>query len=112
MASEFVDRIARNWPDYVIAPGSSATCEECTCGQEIDLDDDEALQLFDEASFSWAECDSCSSTLGGDRFNAHAIHVEAFGPNAKRPDDIHHISICVDCLMLHANGEEPINGDT
>ena len=86
-------------------------CPECDGDGRIPLEKltDEQFEgmYLDEGSFSWSECDSCSSHLGGDRFSAHAIHKEAFGPDAKRPDDVHHISICVDCLMFHANGEEP-----
>ena len=107
--TDFTDAIAYNWPDYVIAPGSSTECHECTCGDDIDPNDIEALQAYDEGSFSWSECDSCGSTLGGDRHNAHAIHREAFGPDAKRPNDVHHVDICVDCLLFHANGDEPEN---
>lgn len=102
--SKFTDSINRNWPDYVISLGTSHSCNECTNGDEIDEDDCEAL---DEGHFSWQECDSCGSRLGGDRFNAHAIHHEAFGPNAKQPDNMYHIEICVDCLVFHANGDEP-----
>jgi hypothetical protein len=134
--SKFTEAIAANWLDYVISPGAAKLsccidwnpkCQECDghgydyenephddCGYcdgtgEAPLDDisDEELQLWDEGSFSWQECDSCGSRLGGDRFKAHAIHKEAFGPDAKRPDDIHHIDICVDCVMFHANGDEP-----
>lgn len=104
---KFTDAIDSNWPDYVIAPGASHSCHECTGGEDIDSDDYKALQAYDEGSFSWHECDSCSSTFGGNRFNAHAIHKEAFGPEAKRPNDVHHVDICVDCLMFHANGNVP-----
>ena len=107
--SEFTDAIEANWPDYMIAAGASATCSECTDGDEIDPDDQEALQAYDEGHFSRWPCDSCDSTLAGDRHNAHAIHKEAFGPDAKRPGDVHHLNICVDCLLFHANGDEPEN---
>lgn len=105
--SAFTDAIERNWPNFTIAPGSSAICPQCLNGAEIDPDNDEALQTLDEGSFSSFPCDSCGSKLGGDRFNAHAIHHEAFGPSAKQPEAIYHIDICVDCLMYVANGEEP-----
>ena len=106
---DFTDSIARNWPDYVIAPGTVRDCYECTQGEEIDSDDDQALQAYDEGGFSWSSCDSCGSRLGGNRYNAHAIHKEAFGPDAKRPNDTHHIDICADCLCFHANGDIPEN---
>ncbi len=104
---KFTNAIQRNWPDYIIAPGTSHDCDACTGGEDIDPDNHETLQMYDEESFSWCECDSCGSTFGGARFNAHAIHKEAFGPDAKRPDDIHHVDICTNCLMFHANGDLP-----
>lgn len=96
--SKFTDAISANWPDYVIAPGA-APGKAC-CGGSHEEDED-------EGGFSWGPCESCGSTLGGNRYPAHAIHREAFGPGAKRPDDVHHIEICTDCLIWHANGDEP-----
>ena len=107
--SKFTKAIERNWPDYTIAPGTSHKCDECTQGVEIDEDDIETLQMYNEGSFSWQECESCGSTLGGERHNAHAIHKEAFGPDAKQPDNVHHVDICIDCLIFYANGDEPEN---
>ena len=54
-----------------------------------------------EASFSWAQCDSCGSTLGGDRLPAFGIWHDEDGYH-----DIE-MSICSDCAMYHANGELP-----
>lgn len=109
--SAFTDAIANNWPDHIIAPGSAASCEQCRSIHGIadgaDLEAAQEIMENDEGSFSWSQCQSCNSRLGGDRHTAHAIHNEAFGPDAKRPDDIVHIDICTDCLMFHANGEEP-----
>ena len=108
--SKFTNAIEHNWPDYTIAPGATTSCDSCFQGlsqEEKDNLSDQEQQTWDEGGFSWSECDSCSSTLGGNRFSAHALHHEAFGPNAKQPNNIHHIEICVDCLMFHANGEEP-----
>lgn len=50
---EHVDRMEHNWPsdEWVLAVGDSERDEE----------------------FSWAACDSCSSTLGGYRFHAVAM---------------------------------------
>ncbi len=104
--SKFTKAIERNWPDYTIAPGTSHKCDECTQGVKIGEDDIKTLQTYDKGSFSWVECDSCGVTLGGSRYNAHAIHKEAF---AKQPDNVHHVNICTDCLMYHANGDEPEN---
>lgn len=104
---KFLDAIERNWPGYTIAPGASPDMD--CCGNHP-ADSDE-LQIEDEGGFSWSPCESCGSTLGGDRHPGHAIHKDAFGPNAKRPDDVHHISMCVDCLLFHANGDLPEDWD-
>lgn len=84
--SAFTDTIERNWPNYVLTPASS---EES------------------EGWFSWNPCESCGTTFGGHRSPGHAIHREAFGPDAKRPNDVHAIAMCDDCVMYHANGVEP-----
>jgi|TARA_R100001530_G_scaffold133839_1_gene107795 hypothetical protein len=94
--SKFTDAIEHNWPDYVISPGTWASSIE-EHGEDYE----------DEGSFSWQGCDSCGSHLGGDRYEATAIHHEAFGPDAKQPDNLHEISICTDCILFHANGDEP-----
>lgn len=104
--SEFTDTIAAMWPNYIIAPGAAP--EQDCCGN-LPEDDEAAYELANEPSFSWQPCESCGSTLGGHRYAAHAIHREAFGPDAARPDDVHHIEICTDCLVWHANGDEPEN---
>ena len=57
-----------------------------------------------EASFSWSQCDSCGSTLGGDRLPASGITHDA-GPTGY--GEIYELSICIDCAMYHANGDEP-----
>ncbi len=106
---KFVKAIERNWPDYIIASGAVHDCYECTGGDDVDPNDDNALQTYNEGGFSWAECDSCGSRLGGNRYNSHAIHKEAFGPNAKQPSNVHHVDICDDCLSFHANGDTPEN---
>ena len=51
-----------------------------------------------ETHFAWSQCDSCGSALGGDRLTAYGLS-----------DDMEPIelSICVDCVMYHANGELP-----
>ena len=54
-----------------------------------------------ETFFSWSQCDSCGSTLGGDRYNAQGCWSD---------DDGFHIidmEVCIDCAMYHANGELP-----
>ena len=108
--TKFEKAIERNWPDYVITPGAAISCPNCFSdftNEERAKLSYEDTQSWNEGSFSWHKCDSCNSTLGGDRFPAHAIHREAFGPKAKQPNNIHHIEICVDCLMFHANSDVP-----
>ena len=54
-----------------------------------------------EPCFSWQGCDSCGSTLGGDRFKAYGLDCSN---NDIEPIEM---DICVDCAMYHANGELP-----
>ena len=63
--------VERNWPDpWILAPGS----RECEwCGDEARGDDDTVEEC--EPWFSWAACDGCGSTLGGDR-----VHAAGFTP--------------------------------
>ena len=61
---------------------SSGYCDECDeCGDNTES----------EPWFSWQPCELCGSTLGGDRFPAHA--------KDNADDVIYHFEICVDCLM-------------
>ena len=62
-------------------------------------DDDENHQC--ETSFSWSQCDSCGSTLGGDRFESYGMWTEDGEFQTVKMD------VCVDCAMYHANGELP-----
>ena len=56
-----------------------------------------------EAGFSWSQCDSCGSTLGGDRLEAHGLYRPHDGADLESIK----MEICVDCVMYHANGETP-----
>lgn len=116
---KFHHALENHWPmkDWTIATGPAASCRVCLREYGFDPDLTAESPEFDaaqeymyehsEGSFSWSACESCGSTLGGNRHDAHAIHREAFGPNAKRPDEVRHITICTDCLLYHANGDEP-----
>ena len=53
-----------------------------------------------EDEFSWSQCDSCGSRLGGSR---HEAHIEIEG-------EWHEIGICCDCVQFWANGELPADG--
>ena len=55
-----------------------------------------------EASFSWVQCDSCGSTLGGDRLPAFGLWRDEAGELCSIAMDV-----CIDCAMFHANGETP-----
>ena len=56
--------------------------------------------LCDEGGFSWHPCEACGSSLGGNRYTAHAIDENG---------DLVHFSVCEDCLCYIANGDEPEN---
>lgn len=108
--SKFTDSVEHYCEGLHIAVGAAACCSECRSTYDIDdsISDDEAQEiLYDaaEPSFSWHQCDSCGSTLGGDRHDAHGIAVSSTGFVADY--DPIHMSICSDCLIYHANGEEP-----
>lgn len=62
---------------------------------------DEAVRnghAYDEASFSWSECDICSSRLGGDRSPWHYVHDGKL---------YHGEGACTDCVLYLANGDVP-----
>lgn len=78
-----------------VSPGACPGCEQCGLEQDATQVD---ISAADEPNFSWHQCDSCGSSLGGDRYPAHGITEDG---------EIIHLDICVDCVMYHANGEEP-----
>jgi len=102
----FIRAIADNWPgDWTIAPGISPTCPDCQSDQSYSprefFSRYESGEIADEGSFSWQSCDSCGSSLGGDRYAAHAVH--------RKHHEVIHLAICQDCVLFHANGDEPEN---
>ena len=46
-------------------------------------------EVHEEGEFSWSACDSCGSTLGGDRYAAHFIDPDG---------NVCHENICIDCV--------------
>lgn len=83
-----------------INTGPAPGCAECL---ECDNPDDPGEEWYDlagEGSFSRWPCDSCGSTLGGDRFPAHAFFEDD-------PDRMLHLDICTDCVSYHACGDVP-----
>lgn len=113
--SKFTNAIARNLDGLHIATGSAASCPECceAFGLDPDADTDEnqaaIYESGDEGGFSWSECDSCGTTLGGDRHTAHGWPADngRWQRLAEDPPALFHLSICTDCLLFHANGDEP-----
>lgn len=94
----FTDAVARELKGVrCVSPGHSNQCDTCPQGYECD-----------EGHFSRAACESCGSTLGGNRYAAHGF-VWVRTPRHGRMEELVHFDICVDCLMYHANGEVPEN---
>ena len=85
-----------------IATGLASCCGECCSA--FDLSESEMSEgcengtIYDEGGYSNSACDSCGSTLAGDRYAAHG-----FGKDG----EVIHLDICENCLMFHANGDEP-----
>lgn len=108
--SKFHDSIAHYCKGFTVAPGAAACCDECLSAYGIDSDgrtvDEMQEELYgqEEAGFSSAQCDSCGSTYAGDRHEAHGIETER---DERGELQIYHLTICTDCLLFHANGDEP-----
>ncbi len=84
-ADRFVAAVEAHTKDLkAFSVGASERCDSCG-------------PFADEGFFSWRGCDSCGSTLGGNRYPAHYIE----------DGEILHCDVCEDCLFFHANGEEP-----
>jgi len=104
-----------------LAQGSTYDdCSDCDGLGRVDGEPDsdtsdgiDAIQLAEEPSFGSHDCDGCGSNLAGDRHPAHAItkryrFQEAYYGLAPSGDEyILHLSVCTDCLMYLANGDEP-----
>lgn len=76
--SKFTESVAHHCRGlHSISSGGMLGCAECGLGDYGKNDDsDEAQHAIDVASegfFSWSSCDSCGSTLGGNRYNAHGV---------------------------------------
>lgn len=75
---------------------STGACKDCDeCGLPEDPSDGD-LDLASEPHFSWWSCDSCGSTLGGDRHPAHGRMSDGA---------LLHLSICTDCLYYLNYGQ-------
>jgi hypothetical protein len=104
--SEFTDAVYETLrgeyeSGFILTTGiATKVCEQCSDWYEEEVD---------EGSFSWTRCESCGSSLGGQRYVAHLIahEPEEGWPGGEKGPDVYHISICADCLIFHANGDEP-----
>jgi hypothetical protein len=75
-----------------LSHGSVGLCSGCSDCPVCDGEES------DEGHFSWQSCEVCGSSLGGDRYAAHALDKDG---------NLVHLEVCVDCLAYIANGEEP-----
>ena len=79
--------------DYV-SPGLCPCCLQCQSDYGLSEAEMSNLlgsgELADEGGFSWHDCESCGSDLGGDRYAAHAIGADG---------ELVHLDVCVDCLL-------------
>ena len=74
----------------------SVGCKGPQC-EHADGDEDHSCETY----FSWRQCDSCCTTLGGDRSEAYGVWHDDGDTCAIK------MSICTDCMMYHGNGELP-----
>lgn len=109
MSADFLAAVQRSEADFAhgIAIGPAITCPTCEEIHDVPTRDERGRflsrharqeMMCDEGSFSWSECDTCGSTLGGNRYDAHGLPLRA---------EPIHLDICVDCLMYFANGDVP-----
>lgn len=75
-----------------VSTGACPGCSECDLPKDCT---EEERELAEESHFSWYRCQSCGSTLGGDRHPAHGV-IKLVGS----PDLIFHFEVCSDCLYF------------
>lgn len=99
LATEWVEHVERNLRGIeAFSPGVCHACETCNPDS---LDEDTFNEtVTEEGSFSWSECDSCDTNLGGDRYAAHGMVDDPGNP-------LRHFEICADCVAYHVNGDIP-----
>ncbi len=87
---------------HAVSVGLCPGCEVCADAHGVSVEEFAALvedcEVEDAPSFSWQWCDSCGSSLGGDRHAAHALDEN---------DNIIHLDVCTACLMYLSYGEIP-----
>ena len=90
----FMDAIDRNLRGvHFFSVGTCPGCEECP--------------EYDEGTFSRSPCDSCGSTLAGNRYSAHGVIAANMRDTQGEDAEITHFDICEDCLFFHASGDLP-----
>lgn len=84
---------------HPVSTGPAPGCDECGLGHMHSIDDDpDAYESACDPHFSRARCDACRTTLGGNRYHAHAND---------RHGNLVHLDVCEDCLMeIEYPGEE------
>lgn len=84
-----------------ISTGIYSKCSDCQSAWDMDEAALEAAcandEVIDEGGFSWSQCDTCGSHLGGNRYAAHGFIGER----------VIHLDVCEDCLIYIANGDQP-----
>lgn len=103
--SRFTEAVEHYCEGLTVATGAAPGCEGCLDCDDPDDPSDDWHDWANEGSFSWSDCESCGSTLGGSRYPAHGI-VREDCPHLRVGTAIH-MNICADCLIYHANGDEP-----
>ncbi len=102
--SDFTEAVNRGCEGLeFISPGVCPGCSNCQeelgyCCEHSFKAAYEAGEIEEEGSFSWSACECCGSPLGGDRHVAHGVDADG---------EIVHFSVCVDCMLYLANGDEP-----
>lgn len=100
----FTAAIERNLQGLIgTNPGiATQSCDTCAEQQGQRFEEEPA----DEGSFkNRMDCDSCGTTLGGSVYAGHAFSATPSGVNG--PGDVYHLELCFDCVLFHANGDEP-----
>lgn len=76
-------------------------CRQCMASdfdiERLERESDDGETLPTEPYFSWSPCDTCGSTLGGNREDSHGIYDGA----------LIHLACCTDCVVYIANSELP-----
>ncbi len=111
--SKYTEAVARNTKS--LGALSTGACPGCTtCQERFNYCCEYSMQaaydagdIVDEGAFSKSSCDCCGSSMAGNRHAAHYIIPDDKGSTRGQP--IEHASICTDCLVYLANGDEPEN---